>query len=168
MIFLLLIVYQIKHFLCDYPLQGKYMLGKFKPYPAFIMPLLAHSAVHGVATFGIAVMFKSWKMSLFLGLLDMGIHFLVDRIKASPSMLGRFKALDKNGYMSAYNMSIGLTMVGGKPLKEVHGQMDDGAIKEYVEIGKKDLRSNTYFWWALGADQMAHHLTHYLIIWMLL
>ena len=30
MIYLLLVIYQIKHFLCDYPLQGKFMLGKFK------------------------------------------------------------------------------------------------------------------------------------------
>ena len=29
-IFILLILFQIKHFLCDFPLQGKYMLGKFK------------------------------------------------------------------------------------------------------------------------------------------
>jgi hypothetical protein len=30
-------------------------------------------------------------------------------------------------------------------------------------------QGNTLFWWSLGvADQMAHHLTHYLIIWLLL
>ena len=28
------------------------------------------------------------------------------------------------------------------------------------------LRSNVYFWWALGLDQGVHHLTHYLIIYL--
>src|SRR5271170_5829243 len=95
MIWTLLIIYQIKHFLCDYPFQGKYMLGKFKPFPAFILPLLAHSFVHGLATFGIALYFRP-ALAIPLGLLDMLVDFTVDRIKASPKLLGRFKALSAN------------------------------------------------------------------------
>ena len=30
------------------------------------------------------------------------------------------------------------------------------------------IKSNTYFWWALGWDQMMHHLTHYLLIYLML
>jgi hypothetical protein len=134
MIWLLLVLYQIKHFVADYPLQGKFMLGKFKPFPDCLLPLLAHSAVHGALTFLIASMFKP-KAAIWVALLDMLVHGGVDYVKANPNLGGRFKALTKDTFASA----------------------DAAAIK-----------SNTYFWWALGADQMAHHLTHYLIIWILL
>lgn len=100
MIWLLLVIYQIKHFVCDYPLQGQFMLGKFKKYPEFILPLLAHSGVHGAATFAIAIWFKSPAVALALGLADMAIHFGVDRVKASPNLLGRFKALSGNEYVA--------------------------------------------------------------------
>jgi hypothetical protein len=164
MIFFLLVLYQVKHFICDYPLQGRYMLGKFLPYPDFIKPLLAHAAVHGVATLAIALFYKSFGLAICLGLLDMGVHFMVDRIKASPGLLGRFKPLSASSYKMALNMSLGLTIFDGKPMKELSGQM----MKEYKYFGKKDLRGNTFFWWSLGADQAAHHLTHYFIIWMLM
>ncbi len=122
-VFWLLIAFQIKHFLCDYPLQGKYMLGKFKPdFRDWFHPLFCHATVHMVGT-GLIYMGAVWvgiaKNTWWLGLLplaDGAIHFTVDRIKASPNMLGRWKP------------------------------------------------DNRYFWWALGADQMAHHLTHYAII----
>lgn len=139
MIYLLLFIYQIKHFLADYPLQGRFMLGKFLPYPQYIIPLAAHSLVHGAFTFGIAVFFKSPVIALMLGLLDASVHFAVDRVKASPDLLGKYKPLTKETYITAVQNN------------------DQEAIK-----------NNTFFWWSLGADQMAHHLTHYFIIWMLL
>ena len=151
MIWLLLIIYQIKHFIADYPLQGKYMLGKFKPYPDFILPLLAHSEVHGSFTFLIAFCVKGYEAALALAILDMTIHFAVDRVKASPDLLGRFSALSK---------------------KEAIRLMTDGIAPKSVGISTPQevaeaWKSNTYFWWALGADQFAHHLTHYFIIWAL-
>lgn len=123
-IFILLVLFQIKHFVCDFPLQGKYMLGKFKPdFKDWFQPLLAHAMVHFIGT-GIFVIplycliagvkIQAWWAFLAAG--DLIVHFTVDRIKASPNMLGRWKP------------------------------------------------DNRYFWWALGADQMAHHLTHYAII----
>lgn len=98
MIFVLLVVYQLKHLICDYFLQGKYMLGKFQPYPKFILPLLAHASVHGMATFLIALCVKP-KIAFWVALLDLVAHFVIDRVKASPNMLGRFKALDANNYV---------------------------------------------------------------------
>lgn len=138
MLWLLLVIYQIKHFVADYPLQGKYMLGKFQAYPKFILPLLAHAGVHAALTFAIAIFFKSVEVAVAVALLDAGIHFVVDRIKASPEMLGRFKPLTKETYIAAVQSN------------------DMEAIK-----------GNTFFWWSLGWDQMMHHLTHYLIIWVL-
>jgi hypothetical protein len=150
MIWILLVVYQIKHFIADYPLQGRYMLGKFKPYPDFILPLLSHGAVHGVLTFLIAVCLKPVHVALVLGLVDMTIHSVVDWIKANPSIGGRFAALSKN------EMKNILSYVPTLGEAEVKAKFGD------------QLKSNTYFWWALGADQFAHHLTHYLLIWAML
>ena len=150
MIWLLLVVYQIKHFLADYPLQGRYMLGKFKPFPQFILPLLSHGLVHGLFTFFIALYLKPWDVAMALGIFDMTIHSVVDWVKANPSIGGRFAALSKNemGTILSYVPTLGEA--------EVKTKFGD------------QLKSNTYFWWALGADQMAHHLTHYAIIWALM
>lgn len=145
-LFLLLVIYQIKHFVCDYPLQGTYMLGKFKSGCGWILPLLAHSLVHGLATFLIALLFKP-ELALWLGLLDMTIHFIVDRIKASPNLLGQFKPLSASEFADIAN-SLKL----------------NGPNKTLTQR----IKSNTYFWWSLGFDQGLHHLTHYLLIWRML
>ena len=118
-IFLLLLLFQVKHFLCDFPFQTPYMLGKFKGGTDWIVPLSAHAGVHFLGTTAIAAFYCGWS-AIALGVLDFAVHFVVDRIKASPSLGGRWKP------------------------------------------------DNRYFWWALGADQMAHHLTHYLIIALIL
>jgi len=121
LVFILLIAFQIKHFLADYPLQNKYMLGKFKGGTDWILPLVAHSFVHAVLTLWICFCFSSDSvLSLKLALLDFCVHFVQDRLKASPNLLGRFKI------------------------------------------------ESPYFWWALGQDQMTHHLTHYCIIYFLI
>ena len=149
MIYLLLIIYQIKHFLCDYPLQGRYMLGKFKPGYGWILPLLAHVMVHGLATLLIAFYFKP-KIAIFVTIFDMVTHFIMDRTKASPNMLGKYKALSSS---EMKNILSYLPTLGEDGVKQKFG---------------RQLKSNVYFWWCLGIDQGVHHLTHYAIIWMLL
>jgi hypothetical protein len=118
-ILILLVLFQLKHFLCDFPLQGKYMLGKFKQ-TGWVPPLAAHASLHALGTLLIAGWFGystiPFGTAVVCALADFAIHFTVDRVKASPSMLGRWKP------------------------------------------------DNKFFWWALGADQSAHHLTHYAII----
>jgi hypothetical protein len=92
LVFLLLIAYQLKHFVADYPLQGRYMLGKFRPGWDFLGPLAAHAAVHGALTFCIAGFFSgSPRTAACLALFDSAVHFAMDRIKAGPKYLGRFK-----------------------------------------------------------------------------
>ncbi len=92
LVFALLVIYQLKHFIADFPLQGEYMLGKFKAGWDFFPHLMAHVSLHGGLTFAIAVVVKP-EWALQLALLDMTIHFFMDRIKAGPKYLGRFKAL---------------------------------------------------------------------------
>jgi hypothetical protein len=122
-LFVFLILWQVKHFICDYPLQTPYMLGKFKPWPEFIGPLAAHAGVHALGTLCITSPFFAFasttELWLAVALIDFGSHFLIDRIKASPKLGGRWKP------------------------------------------------SERYFWWALGADHMAHHLVGIWIAWMM-
>ena len=100
LIFVLLIIYQIKHFLCDYLWQGPYMLGKFKDR-GWVLPLLAHSSVHALATFLIVFVFtQALLLSIGLALFDLVIHFTMDRIKASPDLLGRYGIKEKQFWWS--------------------------------------------------------------------
>ena len=119
-IFLLLLLFQVKHLICDYPLQKEYMLGKMQAI-GWIKPLAAHAAVHAWFTFLILLLVQPSNMLLYLllPLADFVLHFIVDRIKASPNLGGRFTP------------------------------------------------TQPYFWWALGADQMAHHLINYVFIFII-
>lgn len=116
-IFLLLFLFQVKHFICDYPLQTQYMLGKMSR-TGWIKPLASHAATHAAGTGIIALIFTN-DLFLILVTIDFILHFLVDRIKASPDLGGRWKP------------------------------------------------DQPYFWWALGADQMAHHLINYVFIYVI-
>ena len=117
-ILILLVVFQIKHFICDYPLQNQYMLGKMQAND-WIRPLAAHAVTHSVGTGLIALIFAP-DLTLLLIFADFVLHFIVDRLKASPKIGGRFKP------------------------------------------------DQPYFWWALGADQMTHHIINYVFIYIIL
>lgn len=156
-LFVLLIVYQIKHFLADYPLQGAYMLKKFMGGWDWVLPLAAHAGVHGLFTLAICLIVAPTMW--WLALVDFVIHFTMDRIKASPNLLGRFKALSGSEFMQI------------KPLLEDVERWQGAGYTNFPDDHKDALarmRNNTYFWWSLGLDQMVHHLTHYLIIFLLL
>lgn len=145
----LLVLYQLKHFVSDFPLQGSYMLGKFKGGTAWILPLLAHASVHGAFTALIVVAAKRPDL-LWLALFDLGVHFCVDRVKASPELGGRWSTLSKSEFPAV-------------------AQAASSKIEcNETRAARKKLRGNKYFWWALGADQAAHHLTHYFIIYKLM
>lgn len=153
-IWILLVIYQLKHFVADYLLQGKYMLGKFKT-EGWVLPLLSHALVHGAFTFSIAYFYLGLRESIMLAFFDTYIHFLVDRVKASPNFLGKFRALSKTEMIRLIQLEAMCKVL------ENNGSDQSEKLKEIAEKRK----SNTYFWWSLGVDQMAHHLTHYLIIY---
>lgn len=129
-IFILLAAYQFKHWLADYRFQTPYMLRKGEGGLTWICPLAAHALVHAFLTLLIVVGVAVWRHMAgesyplfwaFLPAVDFLIHFIVDRIKAAPSLGGR-----------------------------------------------SDAPAQPQFRRALGADQMAHHLTHYTIIFLLI
>lgn len=89
---ILAIVYQLKHFLADYVFQTDYMLKKGNLDWSFFAPLFSHTLVHGGMTFLIAWFFlHNLKWALILMAFDTFIHFVMDRLKASPRYLGRFQ-----------------------------------------------------------------------------
>lgn len=112
---ILIVVFQFKHFIADYLLQGRYMLGKFKEV-GWEKPLVAHCSVHFVFTL-VILMFVVPQYAVLLALADFCVHFIIDRIKV-------------------------------------------------VKSRKYDKDVDKEFWWALGADQLAHHLTHYAIVFI--
>lgn len=97
-LWLLLIAFQAKHFLCDFPWQTSWMLGKGKPWPQFLLPLGLHAGVHAASTFAIATVYLGEKgllegaMQVPFGFLlaDFALHAIIDRIKASPFLGGRW------------------------------------------------------------------------------
>jgi hypothetical protein len=97
--FILLIIFQVKHFIADFPLQREYMLRKFSPGWDFVLPLTTHCLVHGVLTLAVTMVFnpRLW----WLAPADFAIHFVMDRIKSSPRYLGRFNDLTRSGYWIA-------------------------------------------------------------------
>jgi hypothetical protein len=145
-LFGLLVIYQFKHFFADYPLQGKYMLGKFKEKD-WVLPLAAHAGVHALYTFVIAALcLEGLAAPVGLAAFDFVSHFAMDRLKASPGLLGRYRALSKGEHADAVALAA-----------------SERSTYERL-LGESRLRGNTFFWWALGFDQMVHHLTHYAII----
>ena len=131
----LLVAFQLKHYLVDFVIQINDPNGMRKfDATGWVMPLLKHASQHGLMSAIIAASFYlalSTTEAVTLGfthliiiigvfLFDTSIHFTMDRIKASPYMLGRYGPNDKG------------------------------------------------YWYALGADQAVHHLTHYAIIGFLL
>jgi len=152
LLFLLLVIFQFKHWFADYPLQGEYMLGKFKADWGFVKPLLAHVGVHAAFTFLISVFFVPWYIAFLLALGDATIHFFMDRLKAGPKYMGRWKPLTSELWMMYKNDSM--------------MDMPSRIALRATAIAK--LRDNVLFWWALGIDQMVHHLTHYGIIYIII
>ncbi len=165
----LAIMYQIKHFAADFLLQGEYMLGKFKTGIAYIPPLAAHCGVHALGTLMICVSFLSgyhhaastmetmlacWHVAVVLSAIDFIAHGIMDRIKAAPHYMGRWKAATPESYAAA------ATLLASK---QKNDEDDSGERLEAI----KHLNSNKYFWRSIGGDQFVHHMTHYYIIYRL-
>lgn len=92
-------VFQVKHFVADFPLQKEYMLKKFLPGWEFVLPLATHCAVHAAITLGIVLAVRPhlW----WLAVVDFVVHFVMDRIKSGPNYLGRFDDKTRAGFWNA-------------------------------------------------------------------
>lgn len=100
--FVLLVLFQIKHFIGDFPLQREYMLKKYLPGWEFFVPLATHCLVHAILTLAIVLPIN---LSLWwLGVVDFVIHFVMDRIKSGPKYLGRFTDRDRPGFWNSFGL----------------------------------------------------------------
>jgi hypothetical protein len=104
--------------------------------------------------------------------MDMFIHFFMDRLKASPYYLGKFKSMsakefkdmaEKQKRLDA-DMLVAINNPLAAPtdvLQRVHER------SEFLHEAKTQKLYNKLFWMALGFDQMIHHLTDLLVIYIL-
>lgn len=92
-------IFQVKHFIADFPLQKEYMLKKFLPGWEFVLPLATHCAVHGAMTLGIVLAIRPqlW----WLAVVDFVVHFIMDRLKSGPKYLGRYDDKSQPGFWNA-------------------------------------------------------------------
>ena len=129
-----MLLFQLKHWLAGFVLQSDYMMKKFLPGWDFFFPLAAHAAVQGVGASIIVGIYDLGAM-WWAGLLTFVLHFAMDRLKAGPKYMGRWK------------------MLGGP---------------QFATATDEQRLHNKYFWAAFGFNQMWHHCTGFLVIWLLL
>lgn len=98
----LLVLFQLKHFAADFPLQTDYMLRKTRRDWSFAAPLAVHCAIHAAITLVIvlAVNPALW----WLVILDFVTHFAMDRAKAGPRYLGRFNDSTSPSYWNCFGL----------------------------------------------------------------
>lgn len=101
-LFLLLILFQVKHFLADYIFQNVYMLQKSRAGWDFVLPLSIHCGVHAAMTLAILCWWNShfW----WLAALDFFVHFTMDRLKAGPRYFGRFADMSSKGFWVTFGL----------------------------------------------------------------
>ena len=76
---ILAVLFSIKHFLADYPLQTAY---QYKNKGDFLhIGGILHALIHGIFTTAIFSMYVPFIMAYFLGYFDMVIHYLIDYCK---------------------------------------------------------------------------------------
>lgn len=119
--YILSIVFYVKHLLADIEFQTTYMLNKGKGGLDWILPLIYHASVHGLGTLIIVMSLGKYSM-MWLALLDMVIHFIIDRLKVLiQRWWPKCSSVSEKSFHRVYNL-----------------------------------------------DQVAHHLTHLLIIYFLM
>lgn len=102
LIFILLIAFQLKHYVADFPLQSSWMLKKRLPGWDFAVPLATHCLVHASFTLLIVLIVNSnlW----WLAVLDFSIHFIMDRCKSAQHYLGRFNDSSKQSFWNCFGL----------------------------------------------------------------
>jgi hypothetical protein len=102
-----LVLFCLKHFFADFPLQTFYMLGKGKAGLAWILPLSAHCAVHASLSLSI-ILFVSPSM-FWLVVCEFLAHFAIDKAKVSYKLpQGPWAPSDKGRYLTQYYTAFGL------------------------------------------------------------
>lgn len=101
-VFGLLVIFQLKHFIADFPLQTSWMLNKRLPGWSFVLPLAAHCAVHAGITLLIVLVVHPalW----WLAVVDFCVHFVMDRCKSASHYLGRFNDPSRQSFWNCFGL----------------------------------------------------------------
>lgn len=96
---ILLVLLFLAHTIADFVTQNKYHLGKFNK-TGWILPLFSHAKDHSLFTLGAFILWimiygHYTNIMLFivafgLSIVNLVVHFIVDRIKAHPSIFPKF------------------------------------------------------------------------------
>ncbi|MDH2154214.1 DUF3307 domain-containing protein [Stenotrophomonas sp. GD03657] len=93
----------IKHYLIDFAIQGKYMTRRANKKD-WLMPLVAHSSAHGIATLILLLPFgyiiEQVKIIALVALVDAVCHFVID---LSRSRLFRYNVFQPS-YWTVHGM----------------------------------------------------------------
>lgn len=104
---ILFVLFMLKHFVADFPLQTVYMLGKGKKGLQFVLPLSAHCLVHTVLSGMIISCFRP--DLLWLAVAEFFAHFAIDRVKATYRLPpGQWASEEKGRYLSKYYFAFGV------------------------------------------------------------
>lgn len=111
------VLFTIKHYLCDFQFQTPYMLGKMNK-TNWVAPLAAHCGAHALGTlltiailmvcivplskplYFVAYYKVTFGKVLLLISAEFAIHFVMDRIKASPNLWGRWGPTDREFWLA--------------------------------------------------------------------
>jgi hypothetical protein len=100
-IFLILLMFEFKKLLCDYPIHPTFILKKFQSenYKAFAF----HSFVHSFFTFLIISIMTDADMglSLTLSFFEYIVHFALSLWKSRSQLMARFRPLDLDEFLVA-------------------------------------------------------------------
>lgn len=107
MVLIMMLSFIIKHYLADFPLQTPYMLKKGAGGTSWILPLLAHSSVHGVFSALILVAF-GYTQFVWLAVAELAVHFIIDRVKATYKLPeGVWQGAEKYSNLGKYYRALG-------------------------------------------------------------
>lgn len=104
-VYLMMVLFEVKHYIADFPIQTPYMLQKGKD-KSWVLPLASHALVH--AAFTLAIILMARPEFWYLAGMDFILHFVIDRIKARYKLKpGTWEAHEKGKLLSKYYRAFG-------------------------------------------------------------
>jgi hypothetical protein len=144
-VYIVIALFALKHFLASYPLQCSYTV-KGLGSSGWFKPMLARCSIQSACT---ALLALGYWMKTGAGInvtllvavmgLDFVSHFLIDRMKVSPEFLGRYQVASPQELAQM----------------AVDYQSKDIAV---VKAAQAESDSNKYFWWCDGLCHLLYGL----------
>jgi hypothetical protein len=112
LLFILLVAFQLKHFIVDLALKTEYRLRQFEIRANFYRPLFSHCSLHAAATWLISAV-TLWGKHGYAGLVapvaaastDFVSHLIIGGMRSDVRWLGRFKDPSKKTFWVAASFS---------------------------------------------------------------